>query len=166
MTTNQQINMNQKKLRNKFIFIVVVVLSITMGFSLYLYHQTQVKNYRDQLEVRGKSLGDFIALTSSDALLGQDYLLMNQYMKEITHQPDVVYGVILSAEGNNLTSYLDHENKIITDAYDDEILKTIKNINKLPDVFTMTFPMGTDHRIGSIVLGFSTKNIDTISQAA
>lgn len=146
--------------------MVTIVLSITMGAAQYFNHIEQVKNYRAQLEARGKSLGNFLALTSSDAVLGQDYLLMNRYMKEISHQPDVVYGAILSVDGNNLTSYLNIENKIVEKSYDDDFLVTLKNIHKNPNIFSMRFPINADSKIGSIVLGFNTQNIDNLAKAA
>ena len=156
----------QQKLSTKFIFMVSVVLFITMAAASYSNHVSRVNNFRAQLEVRGKSLGNFLALTTSDAILGQDYLLMNRYMKEISHQPDVVYGVILSADGNNLTSYLNHENELVDKSYDSNFMSAIKNINLHPDVFTMHFPIDAGKNIGSIVLGISTKNIDELSRTA
>ena len=158
------INILPKKLSHKFIFMVAIVLFLTMGFAHYLNHQGQVKNFRAQLEIRGKSLGNFTALTISDAVLGQDYLLMNRYMQEISNQPDLVYGVILSAKGDNLTSYLNHDNSIVSSSYDEDFMTTLKDIDSHPDVFTMRFPIGEDKEIGSIILGLTTKNIDQLSQ--
>ena len=164
MNTKKFLNHSPQKLSSKFIFMVTIVLSITMGTAHYFSHLNQVKNFRDQLEARGESLGNFLALTSSDAVLGQDYLLMNRYMKEVSHQPDIVYGVILSAEGKNLTSYLNHENTIIEESFDDNFMTTLNNINFQSDVFLMHFPIDSDNKIGSIVLGLSTKNIDRLAK--
>ena len=166
MNIKKFFNNPQNKLSTKFIFMVAVVLSITMSAVHYSSYLDQVKNFRDQLEVRGKSLGGFLALTTSDAVHGQDYLLMNRYMKEISHQPDVVYGVILSADGQNLTSYLNHDNKIVDQAYDNNFMSTIGNINLHPDVFSMRFSIDSDNKTGFIVLGFSTRNIDNLSKTA
>lgn len=166
MKTKTYLKILPRKLSSKFIFMVAIVLFITMGAAHYFNNLGQVKNFRGQLEARGKSLGNFLALTSSDAVLGQDYLLMNRYMKEISHQPDVVYGVILSADGNNLTSYLNLENKIVEQAYDDDFMTTLSNIHLQPDIFSMHFPIDSDNKIGSIVLGFSTENIDNLSITA
>lgn len=156
----------QLSLGSKFIFMVVIILLIAMSTAAYLNYTIQKKNFESQLQIRGESLGNFIALTSSDAVLGRDYLLLNQYMEEISHQPDVVYGVILAANGNNLTSYLNRESPYIQYASESDFMKVIAYIDSFPDIISMRFPIMAGDNIGTVVLGVSTKQIAELSQNA
>ena len=160
----QLINKKQLSLGSKFIFMVVIILLVAMSTAAYVNFTTQKKNFESQLQIRGESLGNFIALTSSDAVLGRDYLLLNQYMEEISHQPDVVYGVILSENGVNLTSYLNRESPYIQFTPESDFMKIIEYIDTFPDIISMRFPINAGDNIGTVVLGISTKKITELSQ--
>ena len=91
-----------------FILVVGAVLSVAMGISIYINSGHQHDVFLKQITSKGEALVSFTALISSDAVLGHDYLLLNQYMREISQQQDIVYGVIIAADGKNLTAYLNY----------------------------------------------------------
>ena len=85
-------------------------------------------------------------------------------MEEISHQPDVVYGVILTENGDNLTSYLNRESPYIQSASESDFMKLIEYIDTFPDIISMRFPINAGDNIGTVVLGISNKQIKELSQ--
>ena len=65
---------------------------------------------------RGRAVGRLISLVSPDAILGFDYLLLNDYTREVSAQRDVVYGVIVDPQGKPMSSYVDESDPLIRKA--------------------------------------------------
>ena len=149
-----------------FILLVVLVLSITMSLSAFINYRIQKDHFQTQLKLHGESLGKFIALTSSDAVLNKDYLVLNQYAREITHVEDVVYGVILSTDHKNMTSYLNRQSDYIKEFHDEDVLNIIKSVNKNREIISMKFPVLAGETIAYVQIGLSTKRIDKLTRNA
>ncbi|MEH6471578.1 MAG: EAL domain-containing protein [Halopseudomonas sp.] len=102
------------RLGTKFILIVVGILSITLAANTILFMRSQHRLLEDQLIEQGKALGHFVALVSPQAILGYDFLLLNEYAREISYQRDVVYGVIVDRDGRPLTNFINRDNPQIS----------------------------------------------------
>jgi len=151
----------------KFILVVIVILAITMTIGAFINYYSQKKNFHDQLIQQGNMLGSFVALISPEAILGYDFVLLEQYMREITQQEDVVYGVILSPTNDNLTSYLDTENSHIAGKVRANLSDTLADIDRQNDILPMRFPiLSNGQLIGTVALGISDQRVTELTQQA
>ena len=91
----------------KFSISVLVILLCTMAANTLYYLHTSTRFHEQQLLERGRALGRLISLISPEAILGFDFLLLNDYTREVSSQPDVVYGVIVNPQGAPLSAYVD-----------------------------------------------------------
>lgn len=91
----------------KFTLTVLVILAGTMAANTFYFLHRSTLHQERQLIERGRALGRLISLVSPHAILGFDYLLLNDYTREVSSQPDVVYGVIVNAKGEAPSSYID-----------------------------------------------------------
>src|SRR5918911_756233 len=78
-------------LGSKFALTVLVILAATMVANTLYFIRTSAQFQEDQLIERGRTLGRLISLVSPEAILGYDYLLLNDYTREVAVQRDVVY---------------------------------------------------------------------------
>src|SRR5262245_60068684 len=90
----------------KFTLTVLVILAVTMAANTFYFLGTSARFHEEQLVERGRALGRLISLVSPEAILGFDYLLLNDYTREVSSQRDVVYGVIVNPQGVPLSSYV------------------------------------------------------------
>ncbi len=149
----------------KFIIVVIVILAITMSIGAFINYYTQKKNFHDQLIQQGNMLGSFVALISPEAILGYDFVLLEQYMREITQQEDVVYGVILSPANDNLTSYLDPDNPHLAGNIRANLTDTLSYVDKQEDILPMRFPiLSNGQLIGTVALGISDRRVNELSE--
>ena len=90
----------------KFTLTVLTILAATMAANTLYYLNTSNRFYEEQLAERGRALGGLISLVSPEAILGFDYLQLNNYTREVASQQDVVYGVIVNPQGMPISSYV------------------------------------------------------------
>jgi len=150
------------KLGITFIFYVIVILSVPMSIAAIVNYTIQKNNFYDQLYNKGQSLGKFIALAGTDAVISRDYLLLNQYVREANKIQDVVYCIISSENKQNLTSFLNRSNRYIKDIKINDVNKTVSDIDKNKTIIPMRFPVYAGDVIGYVRLGLSTDRVDEI----
>ena len=97
----------------KFTLAVLTILACTMAANTFYFLETSTRFHERQLVERGRALGRLISLVSPDAILGFDFLLLNDYTREVSSQPDVVYGVIVSPQGVPISSYINDADPLI-----------------------------------------------------
>src|SRR5512145_2893218 len=97
----------------KFTITVLAILACTMTANTLYFLGTSSRFHEQQLMERGRALGRLISLISPEAILGFDFLLLNDYTREVSSQPDVVYGVIVSPQGVPISSYVDRADPLI-----------------------------------------------------
>ncbi len=155
-------------LGTKFILLVVFILLTTMSVASYFNVQMQNKIIVEQLKAKGHAMGSFISLISADAILGYDFMLLDRYMEEITHQADVVYGVIVSPDNTNLSSYINKKHTYIAPAIKTDssnLMEVINRVNQRNDIISLKFSINNaDVTIGSVILGLSTRRADELTQ--
>ncbi len=168
MKNKQQTEKRFVSLGTKFILLVVIILLSTMGVAAYVNVNLQKSSIIEQLKAKGQTMGSFISLISTDAILGYDFILLDRYMEEISHQPDVVYGAIFSPKNTNLSSYLNKQHPYIAPALVDNtptILNVIEQVNTHEDILPMEFAIQNgDETIGILHIGLSTKKASELSK--
>jgi len=154
-------------LGTKFILLVVFILLTTMSVASYFNVQMQKRMIVEQLTAKAHSMGSFISLISADAILGYDFLLLDRYMEEISHQPDVVYGVIISPDNVSLSSYINKSHPFIAPVVKegaDSLMDIVSQVNNHDGVLSLTFNINNeDAVIGSVIIGLSTERADELS---
>ena len=151
----------------KFAVLTILILTITLSTSTYQSIRKERQQLTNQLISKGRMLGSFISLVSPDAILSYDAFTLDKYMEEITSQEDVIYGVIVSNEGVNLTLYLDRKNPYIKKYLTDKILKTVRRVNSDPEIISMRFPIKNDDtKIGDLVIGLTTRRMEAMANSA
>lgn len=156
-------NSNKQRLGTTFILVIVAVLSITMGATTYIRYQVQHKQAVEDITEKGRSFSSFISLIISDAILSSDFLLMNQYMKELANVQDVVFGTIAIGDKINLTSYLNKNNEYVKKYKSKSFSETIKNIKNDNDIVTLEYPVVSNENNARVIVGISTKRAAEIS---
>jgi len=157
--------LGSRSLGTKFAFMVVGILILSMTLGAYVYMKAQHKLLLDNLLAKGNALGSFVSLISPQSILAFDFERMQGYMREVTLQEDIVYAVIVSSNGINLTQYLDKRNRYVNEAlesYDaDQLLEVIDYLNKKESMIAMKFPVTFDNKpLGHILIGMSRERID------
>src|SRR3982751_601761 len=94
-------------LGSKFAITVLVILAATLAANTLYFFRTSAQLQEQQLIERGRALGRLISLVSPEAILGFDYLLLNDYTREVSSQQDVVYSVIVNPAGVPISASID-----------------------------------------------------------
>ena len=143
----------------KFTLTVLIFLAATTAANTLYDLGASSRFHEQQLVERGQALGRLIALISPDAILGFDFLQLNDYTREVSTQPDVVYGAIMSPEGELLSSHIDETDPFVKkhmpsgsrDA--NELLKLRATRDEL---INLSFPISHDGKIlGHFLVGLS-----------
>lgn len=122
----------------KFTLTVLTILTVTMAANTLYFLETSTRFHETQLVERGKALGRLISLVSPEAILGFDYLLLNNYTREVATQPDVIYGVIMNPKGVPISSYVDNTDPLIKKYFKMEeskdILALLKKLDSMDEL--------------------------------
>jgi signal transduction histidine kinase len=152
-------------LGTKFSIMVLAIMSITLTSVTYFYINAQHQLFLDNLKAKGSALGDFVSLISPESILSYNFDNINNYMREISKEQDVIYGVLVANNGISLSSYLNSNNEYVSDAIAKlnsfKTLEVVDHINTRKDVISMIFPVYFDEQIiGRLKIGLSRKRID------
>lgn len=136
---------DRRGLAFKFIFLIAAVLIVVETIVAVSTVRSQDALMNKFLVDEITLLGKYVALTSPEAILSFDYVQLEKYMQEVTHQKDMVYAVMLDEQGRNMTSYLDLDNPFIKKARSAGTGKNINNIlqylEKIPQIIHQRFPI-------------------------
>src|SRR5262249_28055179 len=129
----------------KFTLTVLAIVAATMAANTLYFLGTATHLHEKQLEERGRALGHLIALVSPEAILGYDYVLLNDYTREVSSQRDVVYGVIVNAQGEPLSSSIsDADPKIkkrVATADSKDLPQLLQNLGPEAQLIQLEFPI-------------------------
>jgi diguanylate cyclase (GGDEF)-like protein len=149
------------RLGAKFTFTVLVILAGTMAANTLYFLKNSARFHEQQLVERGRALGRLIALVSPEAILGFDFLLLNDYTREVSSQPDVVYGVIVNPRGTPISSYINASDALIQEKFrhstsSTDVLKVLERLDGEDALIRLEFPiMHNDVLLGRFVVGMS-----------
>ena len=160
----------RNSLVGKFVTLTVVVVFILMGISAYINYQSQREALISKLETQTEMLGSFVTSIAPEALLSYDFDALNIYMEEINKGEDIVYAVIISAEGDALTSYLDKRNSHVAAELKDlrtmDVRKVVQNIKDNENILHRDFPIFyQQNMLGHFQIGVNKSRIEQASQS-
>jgi diguanylate cyclase (GGDEF)-like protein len=143
----------------KFTLTVLIFLAATTAINTVYDLEASARFHEQQLVERGRALGRLIALVSPEAILGYDFLLLNDYTREVSTQPDVVYGAIVNPDGELLSSHIDDAEPFVKKHLRDgphdarELLKLQVTRDEL---INLRFPISHDGKVlGHFLVGLS-----------
>ena len=150
----------------KFTLTVLVILAGTMAANTLYSLQNSARFHEQQLVERGRALGRLISLVSPEAILSFDLLQLNDYTREVSSQADVVYGVIVSAQGVPISSYINGSDTLVKKrleaARSGDILKVLKSLDNQSDLINLEFPITHDEVVlGRFLVGMSRQSMQT-----
>ena len=151
-------------LGTKFTLTVLAIVAFTMAANtLYSLH-TSTRFHEKQLVERGRALGRLISLVSPEAILGFDFLLLNEYTRQVSAQPDVVYGVILSPKGAPLSAYIDDSDPLVRARIhatgSTDVTRLLREMDSVPELIRLEFPIVHNNvELGRFLVGLSKQSL-------
>lgn len=150
----------------KFTLTVLIIMAGTMAANMLYFLDRSTSFHEQQLVERGRALGRLISLVSPDAILGFDFLLLNDYTREVSSQQDVVYGVIVSPQGVPISSYVNDADPLIKKrieaAHSNDIPKLLQTLEGQGDLIQLEFPIiQNDVLLGRFLLGISRQSLQS-----
>ncbi|MGD8927009.1 MAG: EAL domain-containing protein [Thioalkalispiraceae bacterium] len=160
----------RNSLVGKFVTLTVVVVFTLMGISAYINYNSQRAALISKLETQTEMLGSFVTSIAPEALLSYDFDALNVYMEEINKGEDIVYAVIISADGDALTSYLEKRNSYIAAQLIDlrtvDVKKIVQKIKSNENILHRDFPIFYQkNMLGHFQIGVNKSRIEQASQA-
>ena len=151
-------------LGSKFALTVLVILVATMSANTFYFLRTSAQSQEQQLIDRGRALGRLISLVSPEAILGYDYLLLNDYTREVALQRDVVYAVIVTAEGAPISASMEGAGpglrQRLRAAGTSHILEALEQVRRDPDLIGLEFPIAHNGaHLGRFLVGLSRESV-------
>ncbi len=144
----------------KFALTVLLILTATMAADTYYSVRGSTELQEQQLRERGRALGRLISLISPQAILAFDYLQLNDYTREVSSQPDVVYGVVVSAQGVAISSYIKASGDVIGTrikaAGTAGLVSTLEELRDGDEILKLDFPIiHNEVLLGRFLVGMS-----------
>jgi len=148
----------------KFTATVLLILAATMAANTYYSVRTSTRLQEQQLRERGHALGRLISLISPQAILAFDYLQLNDYTREVSSQPDVIYGVIVTPQGLPISSYFKGSNTPIKQRLNattaQDVLKTLQQAGGEDKLLHLEFPIIHNQvMLGRFLVGMSRESL-------
>lgn len=153
----------------KFISMMIVILSITMGMTAYFSYTDNKKLAEENLLKQAKANSQFLAKVSQEAILTNDYITLDNYTSSISLVEDIAYGVILSKNGIPLSYYFHEKNRNVVKAHQSfghkNVLKIINSVNTSKDISRATFPVEFDgKKIAEILIGIDKSRLFSLAK--
>jgi diguanylate cyclase (GGDEF)-like protein len=148
----------------KFTLTVLAILAGTMAANTLYFLGTSARVQEQHLVERGRALGRLIALVSPEAILGFDFILLNDYTREVSSQPDIVYGVIVNARGVPMSSYVNGADtplkKRLGSAAAGDLLRVLQTSEDRDELINLEFPIThNDAQLGRFLVGISRNSL-------
>lgn len=150
----------------KFTLTVLIILAGTNAANTLYDLNASARFHEQQLVERGRALGRLISLVSPEAILSFDFLTLNNYTREVSEQPDVVYCVITSPEGATLSSYIDATDPLVKRHQaltgSPDTLKLLQELDGQDELVNLKFPITHDGRLlGHFLVGLSREGVQS-----
>lgn len=148
----------------KFTITVTIILVGTMAANTFYFLGTASRFHEQQLLERGRALGRLISLISADAILGFDFLLLNDYTREVSTQRDIVYGVIVDPKGDPISSYVNDADPLIKShfvpAERKNVAQLLQNLRGQQGLIQIEFPIVHNNvTLGRFLVGISRQSL-------
>ena len=132
-------------LGGQLVLLVSGILLIAMITNAYIQFRDEVFTMEQVLKVRAQSLGQMLSSVSIDALIDYDVSKLNKFIKDVTTQAQVVHAVLVDAQDNSLTTYLDLNDIYIQNSLDRlndvDSAVIVNELNKIPELVSYKVPV-------------------------
>lgn len=150
----------------KFTITVLIILVGTMAANTLYFLGTARHFHEQQLIERGRALGRLISLISPDAILGFDFLLLNDYTREVSSQQDIVYGVIVNPKGVPISSYVNDADPLIKKQFEaaesKDVSKLLQKLDGQDGLIQLQFPITHNNVVlGRFLVGISRQSLQS-----
>ena len=154
----------------KSVLVVIVIVVLSTSWLSYTTINKQNAQLEAHLEEKIRALGHYISLVIPEDILAYDYESLNDSMRELTHEKDIVYGVVTALNGQNMTSFLPENDHYIEVALQKmpnaEILDVINIVRQHPDIIHREFPVTfNDKHYATLQLGVTRQYVNNISES-
>ena len=155
----------------KFVILVVTILSITLGLNTYYAYQSQTEILRAHLTEKGHILGRFVSLISPEYIAGNQLSALDGFMREISQEQDMVYGVVHDQRGRRLTAYMNRDHALIASLWppgvedDEAIEQTLRELQHRREIISLEYPITAGKmNFGRLQLGVSQERLVGLAQ--
>lgn len=160
-----------QSLGGKFILLIVSVVSIAMGIIGTLHYQSESAYGLALLKTKGETLGHFMAAVSAEPILAYDFVTLNDYVRDVSKENDIIYTVITAPDGSNFASHLNKDNEFIRQARgnikNDVLIGIVENLSKEPRVLNVTTDIiFNENIIGKVIVGLDRRHAELAAHAA
>lgn len=159
----------QSSLGHRFAILVAFILLLSLGISSGLQYRAQSTLFLEGLRSEGKSLGNFMADISAEAIITYDITNLNEYAREITEQEGVVYGMVLTQDNIAITNYIDDENEYVSEIVRKQNISNATDIvaflrsNK--NIMNLSVPIEiNDRQLGTVLIGMDQRRVHVLSR--
>ena len=169
--TRHEIKTWARSLSGKFILLIVSVVSLAMGVIGTLHYKSESEYGLVLLKTKGETLGHFMAAVSVEPILAYDFVTLNDYVRDVSKEKDVIYTVITTPDGSNLASHFNKDNDFIKSAKgeikNDIQIGVVENIGKESRVLNVTTDIIFNEKIiGRVLVGLDRQHVELAAQAA
>jgi signal transduction histidine kinase/CheY-like chemotaxis protein/HAMP domain-containing protein len=151
----------------RFVFVVGTLLLIALIVASLDNARTQKQQFMLQLDEKGVILGEFVAMSSAEALLTYDFSTLNKFVQQVNRHPDVMYSIIIDAKGTPLTPVIERNNPYIQPLLSllDEMnpIEALEFLQHTQEVRHQRYPIyNAERELGHVLLGLSTRRINAV----
>lgn len=152
----------------KFTLVVVLIVSSTTALITYITLHRLNSQLVSQLEEKVSSMGHYIALVIPEDILAYDFQSLNNYMREISNEKDIVYGIVYSIDGHPMTTYLPKDDSYVINAIkqagNSEFENIVRRLQNNPEIHHRQFQVNfNDKQYATLQLGTTQKFIKALS---
>ena len=161
----------KRSIQVKFLGVIFGILVIASIASSIVIAQSERAMLKQSLADKGQGLAAYMAKLSTDPLIMNDTVLLDEIVSEVLNDEEIVYATIITPEGNLLTSLFSSLNYRLPEVEsvtaglpeDADLPATIAAVKKEGFIVELSVPVSTvdgDAAIGSVLVGMSKKKID------
>jgi len=155
----------------KFVLLIVLVFTITLGINIYTKIKIETDTYSTALINKGKLLGKVVSLIVPEAIFSFDFSTLNDNVKDISDQDEVIYCAIKNSENQLITSHFDKKKPIISRIVlkqpNIKLKSLITTLESEPDVITIETPIDFEgNKLGNVIIGVSKHRYKKILQSS
>jgi len=154
----------------KFVLFIVLVFTITLSVNTYTKIQIDTKTFSTALINKGTLLSKVTALMAPEAIFSFDFSTLNDNVKDISAQDEVIYCTIKNQDNIYLTSHFDSSKptikKLLKGNSKLKIAEIVTLLKKNKNVITLNTPILFEgSNLGTVILGLSNHRYKEILQA-
>ena len=144
----------------KFVIFILLIFTITLSINTYTKISIDNKTFSTALLDKGKLLSKVTALIAPEAIFAFDFSSLNDNVRDISDQNEVVYCTIVNQDHEYLTSHFDSSKPIIKKLLETnpelKISDIVTHLKNDSNVITLHTPIEFEgSNLGTVITGIS-----------